>query len=105
MACCDRAWPHPGSRFAAGPRSGLMRIVVTTPTGNIGSRVVQLLLQAGAPPTLFTPDPPRLDSPVLERADVLPTDLPHPPAALPPPPAPPPPFPPPPPPPTTPPPP
>jgi uncharacterized protein YbjT (DUF2867 family) len=52
-----------------------MRIVVTTPTGNIGSRVVRLLLQAGARPTLLARDPARLDPCVLERADVIQTDL------------------------------
>jgi uncharacterized protein YbjT (DUF2867 family) len=52
-----------------------MKIVVTTPTGNIGSRVVQLLLQAGARPTLLARHPSRLDSRVLERADVIQTDL------------------------------
>jgi uncharacterized protein YbjT (DUF2867 family) len=52
-----------------------MRIVVTTPTGNIGSRVVQLLLQAGARPTLLARDPARLDLRVRARADVVQTDL------------------------------
>jgi nucleoside-diphosphate-sugar epimerase len=52
-----------------------MRIVVTTPTGNIGSRVVQVLLQAGARPTLLARHPARLDPRVLERADVVRTDL------------------------------
>ena len=52
-----------------------MKIVVTTPTGNIGSRVVQLLLQAGARPTLLARHPERLDSRVLERAQVVQTDL------------------------------
>lgn len=51
------------------------RIVVTTPAGNIGSRVVQLLLQAGARPTLLARRPARLDPRVLERADVVQTDL------------------------------
>ena len=52
-----------------------MKIVVTTPTGNIGSRVVQLLLQAGARPTLLARNPARLDARVLERTDVVRTDL------------------------------
>ncbi|HTA10468.1 MAG TPA: NAD(P)H-binding protein [Streptosporangiaceae bacterium] len=52
-----------------------MRIVVTAPTGNVGSRVVQLLLQAGVRPTLLARDPARLDPGVLERADVVRTDL------------------------------
>src|SRR5260370_514756 len=70
VAGCDRGWPQPGGRFGAGPRSGVMRIVVNPPTGNVGSRVVQLLLQAGARPTLLARDPARLASRVLERADV-----------------------------------
>jgi uncharacterized protein YbjT (DUF2867 family) len=52
-----------------------MKIVVTTPTGHVGSRVVQLLLQAGVRPTLLARHPARLDSRVLERADVVRTDL------------------------------
>lgn len=38
-----------------------MRIVVTTPNGNVGSRVVQLLVQAGVRPVLLMRDPARLD--------------------------------------------
>jgi uncharacterized protein YbjT (DUF2867 family) len=52
-----------------------VRIVVTTPTGNIGSRVVRLLLQAGARPTLLARNSARLDPRVLEHADVVWTDL------------------------------
>jgi uncharacterized protein YbjT (DUF2867 family) len=52
-----------------------MTIVVTTPTGHVGSRVVQLLLQAGVRPTLLARNPARLDTRVLERADVVPADL------------------------------
>jgi len=37
-------------------------IVVTTPTGNVGSRVVRLLVQAGERPTLFMRHPERLDA-------------------------------------------
>jgi uncharacterized protein YbjT (DUF2867 family) len=37
-----------------------MKIVVTTPTGNVGSRVTRLLLQAGVRPTLLLRDPSKL---------------------------------------------
>lgn len=47
-----------------------MKIVVTTPTGQVGSRVVRLLLQAGVRPTLLLRDPARLDAPTRERVDV-----------------------------------
>ena len=46
-----------------------MHITVTTPTGNVGSRVVRLLLQAGVRPTLLLRDPPRLDPEILQRVD------------------------------------
>jgi uncharacterized protein YbjT (DUF2867 family) len=52
-----------------------MTIVVTTPTGHVGSRVVRLLLQAGVRPTLLARNPARLDPRVLERADVVQADL------------------------------
>ncbi|MBQ1158520.1 NAD(P)H-binding protein [Streptomyces smyrnaeus] len=48
-----------------------MKIVVTTPTGHVGSRVVHLLLQAGVRPTLLARDPARLAAEVRERADVV----------------------------------
>ncbi|MEU7813252.1 NAD(P)H-binding protein [Pseudonocardia sp. NPDC049154] len=51
------------------------RIVVTAPTGHVGSRVVQLLLQAGARPTLLVRDPGRLDPAVRAAADVRQGDL------------------------------
>jgi len=51
-----------------------MRIVVTTPTGHVGSRVVRVLLQAGARPTLLARNPARLDPCVIERADVVQVD-------------------------------
>jgi uncharacterized protein YbjT (DUF2867 family) len=51
-----------------------VKIVVTTPTGHVGSRVVQLLLQAGARPTLLARRPARLDPRVTERADVVQAD-------------------------------
>ncbi len=38
-----------------------MRTVVTTPTGNVGSRVLQLLVQAGIRPVALLRDPARLD--------------------------------------------
>ncbi|WP_037045448.1 NmrA family NAD(P)-binding protein [Pseudonocardia halophobica] len=51
------------------------RIVVTAPTGRVGSRVVHLLLQAGARPTLLVRDPSRLDPVVRAAADVRQGDL------------------------------
>jgi uncharacterized protein YbjT (DUF2867 family) len=48
-----------------------MKIVVTTPTGNVGSRVTRLLLQAGIRPTLLLRDPARLDVETRERVDVV----------------------------------
>lgn len=51
-----------------------MKIVVTTPTGHVGSRVTRLLLQAGARPTLVARHPERLDPRVRERADVVQAD-------------------------------
>ncbi|GAA2786339.1 NAD(P)H-binding protein [Saccharopolyspora taberi] len=47
------------------------KIVVTTPTGHVGSRVVQLLLQAGVRPTLLLRDPGKLDAAIRDRADVV----------------------------------
>ncbi|GAA4239034.1 NAD(P)H-binding protein [Actinomadura meridiana] len=52
-----------------------MTIVVTTPTGHVGSRVVRLLLQAGVRPRLLVRDPARLDAEIRERADVRRGDL------------------------------
>lgn len=46
-------------------------IVVTTPTGDIGAQVVDLLLQANAPLRLIVRDPTKLSRRVLERADVI----------------------------------
>ncbi|MGH3916011.1 MAG: NAD(P)H-binding protein [Pseudonocardiaceae bacterium] len=48
-----------------------MKIVVTTPTGHVGSRVVQLLLQAGVRPTLLLRDPAKLTPAIRERVDVV----------------------------------
>lgn len=47
-----------------------MSIVVTTPTGHIGSRVTQLLIQAGIRPTLLLRDPNKLSAELRERVDV-----------------------------------
>lgn len=52
-----------------------MKIVVSTPTGNVGSRVVQLLIQAGVRPTLLAHHPARLAPAISEHADVVETDL------------------------------
>jgi len=49
----------------------LGKIVVTTPTGNVGSRVVQLLVQAGVRPTLLLRDPGRLDAHTRARVDLV----------------------------------
>lgn len=51
-----------------------MRIVVTTPTGHIGSRVARLLLQAGVRPTLLLRDPSRLDPETRERVETRQVD-------------------------------
>jgi uncharacterized protein YbjT (DUF2867 family) len=48
-----------------------MKIVVTTPTGNVGSRVTRLLLQAGARPTLLLRDPAKLDEQTREHVDAV----------------------------------
>lgn len=47
-----------------------MRIVVTTPTGNIGGRVVERLLEAGADVTVLARDPARLPDAVRSRTHV-----------------------------------
>lgn len=48
-----------------------MKIVVTTPTGNVGSRVTRLLVQAGVRPTLLLRDPAKLDGQTRELVDVV----------------------------------
>jgi uncharacterized protein YbjT (DUF2867 family) len=48
-----------------------VKIVVTTPTGNVGSRVTRLLLQAGARPTLLLRDAGKLDAQTRELVDVV----------------------------------
>lgn len=52
-----------------------MKVVVTTPTGNVGSRAVRLLLQAGVRPTLLARHPARLDQATRDLADVVEADL------------------------------
>ncbi|WP_433334731.1 NAD(P)H-binding protein [Spirillospora sp. CA-294931] len=52
-----------------------MAIVVTTPTGHVGSRVVRLLLQAGVRPRVLARDPGRLDGATRERVDARRGDL------------------------------
>lgn len=52
-----------------------MKIVVTTPTGNVGSRVVRMLIQAGVRPTLLARHPARLDRATSDQADVVAADL------------------------------
>ncbi|MEO3745884.1 NAD(P)H-binding protein [Plantactinospora sp. B5E13] len=46
-------------------------IVVTAPTGNIGSRLVQNLLDAGAPVRVVVRDPARLAPGVAERVEIV----------------------------------
>ena len=48
-----------------------MKIVVTTPTGKVGSRVAQLLVQAGVRPTLLLRDPSKLDPELSSLVDVV----------------------------------
>jgi uncharacterized protein YbjT (DUF2867 family) len=48
-----------------------MKIVVTTPTGNVGSHLVRVLVQAGSRPTLFMRDAAKLDDEVLAHVDVV----------------------------------
>jgi NAD(P)H dehydrogenase (quinone) len=52
-----------------------VRIAVTTPTGNVGSRVARLLVQAGVRPVLLLRDPGRLDPELRELVDVEVGDL------------------------------
>jgi len=52
-----------------------MTIAVTTPTGHVGSRVVQLLVQAGVRPVVLARDPGRLDPHVRELVDAVAGDL------------------------------
>lgn len=48
-----------------------MRIVVTTPTGHVGSRVVRLLVQAGLRPTVLVRRASRLDPDLRARCEVV----------------------------------
>jgi uncharacterized protein YbjT (DUF2867 family) len=52
-----------------------VKIVVTTPTGNVGSRVARLLVQAGVRPTLLARHPARLERALSQEAEVVETDL------------------------------
>src|SRR5688500_18768014 len=52
-----------------------MKIVITTPTGHVGSRVTQLLIQAGVRPTLLARNPSRLPEEVRQVSEVLQGDL------------------------------
>ena len=52
-----------------------MKIAVTTPTGNVGSRVTRLLVQAGVRPTLLLRDAARLDPELLPLVDIAAGDL------------------------------
>ncbi|MFC4494598.1 NAD(P)H-binding protein [Streptomyces ovatisporus] len=51
-----------------------MQIAVTTPTGNVGSRVTRLLIQAGVRPTLLLRDPSRLGPEILEKSRAVQCD-------------------------------
>ncbi|GAA2634280.1 NAD(P)H-binding protein [Streptomyces axinellae] len=48
-----------------------MKIAVTTPNGQVGSRVVRLLLQAGVRPTLLMRDPAKLDAQLADRVSTV----------------------------------
>jgi len=48
-----------------------VKIVLTTPTGHVGSRVVRLLLQAGIRPTLLLRDPTKLDDATRDLVDAV----------------------------------
>lgn len=52
-----------------------MEIAVTTPTGNVGSRVVRLLVQAGVRPRLLLRDPAKLDPALRDLVDIAAGDL------------------------------
>ncbi|MFI5977514.1 NAD(P)H-binding protein [Streptomyces sp. NPDC051452] len=52
-----------------------MTIVVTTPTGHVGSRVVRVLIQAGVRPRVLVRDPARLDAQTSDRVEVRVGDL------------------------------
>jgi uncharacterized protein YbjT (DUF2867 family) len=52
-----------------------VRVVVTTPTGRVGSRVATLLVQAGERPVLLARDPDRVDPGLRAAAEVVAVDL------------------------------
>ncbi|MDC0672587.1 NmrA family NAD(P)-binding protein [Nannocystis radixulma] len=52
-----------------------MTIVVTTPTGHVGSRVTRMLVQAGERPTVLARDAARLEPGLREWVDVVEVDL------------------------------
>ncbi|MFG2634672.1 NAD(P)H-binding protein [Streptomyces sp. NPDC048362] len=52
-----------------------MTIIVTTPTGHVGSRVVRVLIQAGVRPRVLVRDPARLDAQTRGRVEVRVGDL------------------------------
>jgi uncharacterized protein YbjT (DUF2867 family) len=47
-----------------------MTIAITTPTGHVGSRVVQLLVQSGVRPVVLVRDPAKLDPQIRDLVDV-----------------------------------
>ncbi|MFG3253868.1 NAD(P)H-binding protein [Streptomyces sp. NPDC048172] len=51
-----------------------MKIVVTTPTGHVGSRVARLLTQAGVRPVVLARDPGRLPEELRERVEAVACD-------------------------------
>lgn len=67
--------PHPRERWHRNGYGPRMQISVTAPTGHVGSRVAQLLVQAGPRPVLLVRDPQRLAPGLRERADVRQVDL------------------------------
>jgi uncharacterized protein YbjT (DUF2867 family) len=52
-----------------------MTIAVTAATGHVGSRAVQVLIQAGVRPTVLIRDPAKLSAEVRDLVDVAPGDL------------------------------
>lgn len=51
-----------------------MKIVVTTPTGNVGRHVTGMLVRAGLRPTVLVRDPERLDPDLTDRVDAVALD-------------------------------
>jgi uncharacterized protein YbjT (DUF2867 family) len=52
-----------------------MTIAVTTPTGHVGARVVQLLVQAGVRPIVLVRDPDKLDPGIRRHVEIEQGDL------------------------------